>query len=67
LTAAVALLERSAGYAVGGLRLVTRDAMANRAPCERWDRPQRFGAPVQVCPQATPSERLLAFLGRDPN
>lgn len=30
------------------------------------DRPGRFAAPVHAQPQATPSDRLLAFLGRRP-
>ena len=30
------------------------------------DRPYRFGRPVDVRPDAGPSDRLLAYLGRDP-
>ena len=30
------------------------------------DRPSRFAAPVPVSPADTPSDRLIAFLGRDP-
>jgi uncharacterized protein (TIGR03086 family) len=30
------------------------------------DRPGRFAAPVSVPPRAGPSDRLIAFLGRDP-
>ena len=30
------------------------------------DRPARFAAPVAVSPPARPSDRLVAFLGRDP-
>lgn len=30
------------------------------------DRPHRFAAPVDVGPLASPGERLVAFLGRDP-
>jgi len=35
--------------------LVTRD-----------DRPERFAAPIPVPPQASASDRLVAYLGRDP-
>jgi len=31
------------------------------------DRPARFAAPVQVSPLASPSEQLIAHLGRDPS
>lgn len=30
------------------------------------DRPHRFGHPVPVSPDASPGDRLVAFLGRDP-
>ena len=30
------------------------------------DRPHRFGHPVPVAPDASPGDRLVAFLGRDP-
>lgn len=30
------------------------------------DRPERFGIPVAVGPDASASDRLVAFLGRDP-
>jgi uncharacterized protein (TIGR03086 family) len=30
------------------------------------DRPARFGAPVRVLPQASVSDQLVAYLGRDP-
>ncbi len=33
----------------------------------RRDRPHRFNHSVAVPPDATPSDRLVAFLGRDPN
>lgn len=32
----------------------------------RRDRPHRFGHPVPVSPDASPGDRLVAFLGRDP-
>jgi uncharacterized protein (TIGR03086 family) len=37
LTGGVALLERAVGYALGSLRLVTPEAMANPTPCREWD------------------------------
>jgi hypothetical protein len=33
----------------------------------RADRPARFAPPVRPAPQATPSDHLLAFLGRHPD
>jgi hypothetical protein len=30
------------------------------------DRPERFAAPVPVPPEATASDRLICYLGRDP-
>jgi uncharacterized protein (TIGR03086 family) len=33
----VALLERAMAYTLGGLLLVTPEAMANRTPCAAWD------------------------------
>jgi uncharacterized protein (TIGR03086 family) len=33
----------------------------------RADRPARFAPPVRPAPQATPSDHLLAFLGRQPD
>lgn len=37
LTDGVALLERSMGFTLGGLLLVTPAAMANPTPCAEWD------------------------------
>lgn len=37
LTGGVALLERAMGYTLGGLPLVTPEAMANPTPCREWD------------------------------
>jgi uncharacterized protein (TIGR03086 family) len=37
LTGGVALLERATGYTLGGLSLVSPDAMRNPTPCARWD------------------------------
>ena len=31
------------------------------------DRPERFGEPVEVPPDASPGDRLIGYLGRDPN
>jgi uncharacterized protein (TIGR03086 family) len=36
-TAGVALLERALGYTLGGLLLVTPEAMTNPTPCRDWD------------------------------
>jgi uncharacterized protein (TIGR03086 family) len=37
LTDGVALLERSMSFTLGGLLLVTREAMTNPTPCADWD------------------------------
>jgi uncharacterized protein (TIGR03086 family) len=37
LTGGVALLERAMGYTLGGLVLVTPDALSRPTPCRRWD------------------------------
>jgi uncharacterized protein (TIGR03086 family) len=37
LTGGVALLERAMGYTLGGLLLVTPEAMSNATPCREWD------------------------------
>jgi uncharacterized protein (TIGR03086 family) len=37
LTGGVALLERAMAYTLGGLVLVTPEAMAGPTPCEAWD------------------------------
>jgi uncharacterized protein (TIGR03086 family) len=37
LAGGVALLERATGYLLGGLPLVTPEAMANPTPCADWD------------------------------
>ncbi|MGH8894213.1 MAG: TIGR03086 family metal-binding protein [Actinomycetes bacterium] len=37
LTGGVALIERALAYTLGGLMLVTPDAMSNRTPCRDWD------------------------------
>jgi uncharacterized protein (TIGR03086 family) len=37
LTGGVALLERAMGYTLGGLQLVTPEAMSNRTPCRDWN------------------------------
>jgi uncharacterized protein (TIGR03086 family) len=37
VTGGVALLERAMGYTLGGLLLVTPDAMSSATPCSDWD------------------------------
>jgi uncharacterized protein (TIGR03086 family) len=37
LAGGVALLERAIGYTLGGLLLVTPEAMTDPTPCRRWD------------------------------
>jgi uncharacterized protein (TIGR03086 family) len=37
LTGGVELLERAMGYTLGGLLLVTPEAMSNPTPCDEWD------------------------------
>jgi uncharacterized protein (TIGR03086 family) len=37
LTGGVALLERAVGYTLGGLLLVTPEAMTRPTPCRQWD------------------------------
>jgi uncharacterized protein (TIGR03086 family) len=54
---AVPIPAALAGELLGLCRLLVTDA----------DRPARFAAPVEVGPQASPSDRLVAFLGRRPS